>query len=236
MTRPASQVEAVLFDAGNTLIYVDPERLAALLRNVGAETVTTRAVADAERDARRLIHAAVADGHTGTEPEVWREYFLRLFRDSGVPPALLGAAGDSLRATHRADHLWTHVAPGTLEALEELRDAGIRLAVISNADGRVEGVLERVGLRGWFEFVLDSEIVGVTKPDPAIFLEGCHRLGLEPAACLYVGDLLPVDYVGATAAGLQGVLLDPFGIHAGVAPTVERLADLPAWVAQTAGN
>ena len=81
------------------------------------------------------------------------------------------------------------------------------------------------------EFVIDSEVVGVEKPDPRIFEAGCAGLDLPPDACVYVGDLYPVDYVGARDAGLDAVLLDPLGMHHERADTVSDLAELPAWLA-----
>ncbi|MFQ5536651.1 MAG: HAD family hydrolase [Gemmatimonadota bacterium] len=221
----AEEVGAVLFDAGNTLVYVDPARMAEILGTEGVEA-TPEDVVRAERKARRVLHDAIRWGGTGTEPEVWREYFLRLFRGSGVPDELLEAVGDRMKAAHARRHLWTYVAPGTADALQALRDAGYPLGVISNADGRVETLLEDVGLRGYFDFVVDSEVLGVEKPDRRIFQEGCRRMGLPPGACLYVGDLYPVDYLGATGAGLQAVLLDSLGLHDGRAPTVASLAEL----------
>lgn len=218
-------VKAILFDAGNTLIYVDPRRLAEIFRAEGT-SVEVEAIRAAERAARTLLHDAVDEGHAGTEPELWREYFLRLFRGSGVPEEGLEAVGRRLRETHAREHLWTWVEEGTEEALEALAAAGYRLGVISNADGRVEGVLEAVGLRGHFEFVVDSEVVGVEKPDPAIFLEACRRLELEPERCLYVGDLYPVDYLGARRAGMEAVLLDPVGYHRERAPGIGSLGGL----------
>jgi putative hydrolase of the HAD superfamily len=222
-------VRAVLFDAGNTLIYVHPERVADILRAAGAP-VDAAGVREAERAARRRLHDVIDDGQLGTEPEVWRAYFSTLFRRSGVPAEGMEQAGRMLRDTHAHDHLWTWVEEGTVEALEALAAAGYRLAVISNADGRVESVLRDVGLARHFEFVMDSEVVGVSKPDPTIFLEGCRRLGLAPEACLYVGDLYPVDYVGATGAGLHGVLLDPLALHRGRAPRVSTLGEIESFL------
>lgn len=220
-------LRAVLFDAGNTLVYVDPRRLVELFRAEGTR-VGVEEVRSAERAARTLLHDAVAEGHAGTEPELWRAYFLRLFKESGVPEEGLERVGRRLRDTHAREHLWTWVEDGTRQALEDLSRAGYRLGVVSNADGRVEGVLERVGLRDAFEFVVDSEVVGVEKPDPAIFHEACRRLALPPDACLYVGDLYPVDYLGARGAGLGAVLLDPSGYHRERAPGVAHLGDLPS--------
>jgi putative hydrolase of the HAD superfamily len=75
----------------------------------------------------------------------------------------------------------------------------------------MEGLIEGAGIRDRFEFVMDSEIEGVEKPDSEIFLRACDRLALPPGECLYVGDLYPVDVLGARRAGLRALLLDPFG-------------------------
>lgn len=227
MIPSAFAVQAVLFDAGNTLVYADADRMADILRSAGAETDGAR-VRAAEREARRRLHRALGADGRDTQPRVWADYFAEIFRVTGVPNERMEEAGRILTETHGSDHLWTQVAPGTTETLSELAAAGYRLGVISNADGRMEALLTQVGLRGHFEFVVDSEVFGATKPDPEIFLEGCRRLGLPPEVCLYVGDLYPVDYLGATRAGLQAVLFDPWDFHDGKAPRIRRLGELPA--------
>lgn len=221
---------AILFDAGNTLVYADPERMARIFADAGWPAPADR-VREAELLARRQLHEAIGAGQVGTEPELWKHYFASLFLGAGVPPEGMEAVGRGLRRVHATEHLWTHVAEGTTEALEALLASGYRLAVISNADGRMESLLEQVGLRRHVEFVVDSGILGVEKPDPAIFHEGCRRLGIEPAQCLYVGDLYPVDYLGARGAGLDAVLLDPMRLHEGRAPRITTLGELPGFVA-----
>lgn len=220
---------AILFDAGNTLVYADPSRMARIFTDAGwpADEEKVRA---AELSARRRLHEAIRDGHVGTEPEVWREFFASLFEGAGVPHEGRGEVGRRIREVHAVDHLWTHVADGTADALEALADLGYRLAVISNADGRMEELLAQVGLRDHFEFVLDSQVMGVEKPDPAIFHEGCRLLGLPPSVCVYVGDLYPVDYLGAVGAGLDAVLLDPMGLYEGRVPRVSTLGELAAYL------
>ncbi len=131
--------------------------------------------------------------------------------------AAAGVAGE-----HRRSNLWSRRAEGSLEALETLRRRGYRIAVVSNADGRVRTLLEAAGLSAHLEFVVDSAEVGVEKPDPRIFLAATGRLGLPPAACAYVGDIYEIDVVGARRAGLAPVLI-------GDAPAPEgtrRVADL----------
>lgn len=219
----------MVFDAGNTLVYVDPRRLLGILDGGGVSTDLPR-IRQAELTARRHFHERVAEGHKGTEPELWRDYFKEVLREGGATEETLPELGSRLRRTHAGSHLWTWVEDGTAKVLQRLLDAGYRLAVVSNADGRVEGVLEEVGLRPYFEFVLDSGIVGVEKPDPEIFLAASSRLQLAPQACLYVGDLYPVDYLGALGAGMEAVLLDPLGLHADRVPTVAALSELEAWL------
>lgn len=204
--------------------------MAEILVAAGAEADAER-VAAAELEARRALHRALDEGHADTEPLVWKAYFAAIFRGAGVPEEGMEEAGRLLREVHAREHLWTGVAEGTGEALDGLSEAGYRLGVISNADGRVEGVLEEVGLRRHFEFVVDSELFGAVKPDPSIFREGCRLMDLPPEACVYVGDLYPVDYLGATRAGLAAVLLDPLGLHQGRAPRIEALGDLGVFLA-----
>jgi HAD superfamily hydrolase (TIGR01662 family) len=225
---------AILFDAGNTLVFADRGRILELYRAEGVESDEER-ILRAELVARAQLASRVRDGIVGTEPHLWKEYFQTLFRESGVPEAALEAVGRRLVATHAKDHLWTHVEPGTTDALASLLEAGYRLAVISNADGRMESALERVGLRRHLEFVVDSGVVGFEKPDPRIFREGLQRLGLSPSEALYVGDLYPVDVVGARRVGMEAVLLDPSGVLTWPVPRIPSVLHLEAWLSRGSG-
>ena len=202
-------VRGVLLDAGNTLVFPDPVRIREVLAVHGTE-VSEEVFREAEREARLALSLAMGRGVTGHEDQFWRDYFTTIFRGAGVPEAAVVTVGDALKALHATDHLWTHVDEGTEEALVALREAGYRLGVVSNADGRVEALLDRRGLSALVEFVIDSQVVGVAKPDPRIFRMGVERLGLPAEEVLYVGDLYAIDVLGARAAGLRAVLLDPF--------------------------
>ena len=220
---------AILFDAGHTLVFIDSARTRAAFRDQGIEVSQARFDA-AERTARAELTRGVQGGQMGTERELWHRYFTRLFTASGVPEARLDEVGRWILEVHEDDHLWTGVAPSTGPALDTLLEAGFRLGVISNADGRMEGVIERAGLRDRFEFVIDSEVVGVAKPAPEIFHAASDRLGLPPQDCLYVGDLYPVDVVGARGAGMEAVLLDPMGMLDFPVDRIPAVADLPAYL------
>jgi putative hydrolase of the HAD superfamily len=99
------------------------------------------------------------------------------------------------------------VAERSAESLARLRQAGLKLGVVSNSDGRVEQALAAAGLREYFDVVIDSALVGVEKPDPRIFHAALEALGVAPEEALYVGDLYEIDVLGARAAGMEAVLL-----------------------------
>ncbi|MBW3534664.1 MAG: HAD-IA family hydrolase [Gemmatimonadetes bacterium] len=233
MTPP---VRGVLLDAGNTLVFPDPVRIRRVLVEHGAED-STELFRDAEREARLALSLATGERATGHEDQFWRDYFTTLFRLTGVPPGSIDRVGEALKALHATDHLWSHVAGGTEEALVAVREAGYRLGVVSNADGRVEALLEDRGLASLVEFVLDSHVVGVSKPDPRIFRMGVERLGLPADEVLYVGDLYAVDVLGARAAGLRTVLLDPFGVLGRwKVDRIPSVLDLPGYLERLEGG
>lgn len=111
--------------------------------------------------------------------------------------------------------------PDAGETLAALRQAGLRLALISNAShhGLVERVLERTGLAAFFDPIVSSAGFGHVKPDPGIFHLVLDRWHLEPRASAMVGDTLDADIAGAQAVGMRVVLvtMDPN-------PANERLA------------
>jgi len=225
--------DAIFFDAGNTLIFINPDEVLPVLADVGVDAGPTE-FWEAEFRARMGLSRTVEEGGTGTEAHIWRVYFEELFRGCGVEGKDLATVGERVRALHAESHLWTHVDPATRPALEDLRAAGHRLAVISNADGRVEGLLRRGGLHPLFEFVMDSAVEGVEKPDPEIFLRACRRMGVSPGSALYVGDLYPVDVVGARAAGLEAVLLDPWDRLDYPVDRIPDVAALPGYLSDLA--
>ncbi len=96
----------------------------------------------------------------------------------------------------------------TRAVLKDLNDAGFRLAVVSNWDHRLKGLLQDLGLGDLFETVVVSSEIGHAKPDSRIFMAALERMELNPIQVFHVGDDRINDYEGAMAAGLQAFLLD----------------------------
>ena len=152
----------------------------------------------------------------------WREYLVGYF-------AACGVAEDQCRdlaaevAVATMGQTWTHVGTGVMAGLRALAALGLPMGVVSNSDGSVQAELRRLGVcyapdgtgpRTGVEVgvVIDSAVVGVAKPDPAIFGLALDALGVtRRETVLHVGDSLRYDVTGALAAGLQPVHLDPHG-------------------------
>ncbi len=197
---------AVLLDAGGTLIHPDHPWLQARVAEEGIavdEDAYRRARSKADITVRQILRS----DDPGTDDSRVFAWFVTLLTEIGVAPDRLEAVGADIRARHAEGTLWTHTVPGTLDMLRELKAAGLRLAVISNADGRVAQYLAHAGLADEFEFIIDSGTVGIEKPDRRIFDMALERLGLAADEVVYVGDSWEIDVVGATAAGIHPIYL-----------------------------
>ena len=134
--------------------------------------------------------------------------------DKGLPfadgVAQLVAEFPQHRALIEAYHLrWVEMVPGALEdtvaLLAELREAGVPLYALSNwAVETFVLVRDRFPFLDWFDGILLSGEIGITKPDARIFEELCTRFGLDPATTVFIDDN-PPNVEGAQAAGLQAV-------------------------------
>jgi HAD superfamily hydrolase (TIGR01549 family) len=197
-------LRAVLFDAGNTLLFLDYPRLAAAVGGALGIPLTGAKLAAGAPAAARAMEESRAGDH-----ERAAAYLEALFLAAGIPAASMAQVREQLTRLHAERHLWSGIAADAHDALARLRRAGLRLGIVSNSDGRVEEALVAAGLRPYFDVVVDSGVAGVEKPDPAIFRAALDALGVSPGEALYVGDLYEVDVLGANAAGMPAVLLVP---------------------------
>jgi putative hydrolase of the HAD superfamily len=208
---------AILFDAGFTLMFHDGARLAAYAAK-GGVNADAAALEQAERALRAefretegVVMRTHADGGFSWHQHLYRR-LLALAGTPGEADSLDHAAGVMLRE-HRASNAWRRIGTGVREALEQLRAAGLELAVVSNSEGTIEQMLTEIELRDLFATVIDSSVVGFTKPDPRIFALALARLGVEPSDAIMVGDSPSADVDGARAAGIRAALIDPYDFY-----------------------
>lgn len=231
------KIDTVFLDAGGVLCHPSWTRVADALVRHGA-VVTASRLAAAEQRATRDIDDATVIGTTNDRARGWL-YFNLVLQHAGVEQNQgTAAALLELREYHRHDNLWEHVEPDVVPALAALRGRGLRLVVVSNANGRLRHLFDRVDLTKWFDHVLDSHEWGVEKPNPRLFHIALEQSRADAASTVHVGDLYHVDVMGARAAGLrEGVLFDMAGLYDDVdCPRVASLSDLVEWIDTPSGN
>ena len=216
-----SQIKTIFFDVGNTLLFPNRQRIHAPLAERGT-VCDTKQLRQLECRIKNEFDALmVNDGNH--DHSFWLMFYTQLFADLGVTD---DALRDQLVNNIRDSGNWDQILPGTREHLLGIAER-FQIGVISNADGRIEDVLRRCGIADCFRTITDSGLVGHEKPHPEIFRQALKSLNARPEESLYVGDVYSVDYLGATGAGMQAVLMDVPGAYRdkGVA-RVESLTEL----------
>ena len=134
------------------------------------------------------------------ERQWWADRIAAALAAAGLEEPLPPGLCDALFDRFGQSDLW-QVYGDVAGALERWHRRGLKLAVVSNFDGRLIGLLRDLGLADWISVVVVSSAAGAAKPDPAPFALALDQLGLSAAEAWHVGDS-PEDERGAQAAGL----------------------------------
>ena len=214
MDRQLSAViRALLFDAAGTLIEPAEPVAEVYARHAAAHGLDLET--GRVETAFAGIFRATGDPEWDLFPEgdpAEQEWWRRL-----VEKTLCHAAGHTLdaRLVERcfldlfacyADPAAWRVFPEVPEVLSAARDGGFRLAVVSNFDLRLHGILKGHGLA--FDAVVTSADARSRKPDPGVFHHALRALGIEPGEAFHAGDSLDADLGGARASGIRAFLLE----------------------------
>lgn len=222
---------AVLFDVGGTLTHPDWARLASLARDEAGREFDALELERVFKEGLREADACLKRGAPPPCDTSARNWTFRLmYGGLGLADASCTRLGTRLDETHAERHLWCGVDADAARVLRTLKGAGVKTAAVSNTeDGRLEELLALTGLREYLDEALDSFVVGLRKPDPAVFRLALARLGVAAAEAAFVGDSYESDCLPALAAGLGAVLVDPLGLHPeSVCPRVRSLGELAA--------
>jgi FMN phosphatase YigB (HAD superfamily) len=208
---------AVLLDVGGVFFVPAHDRILGALGRAGFAP----AIDDLDRahfeGARSFPVAAELDW-----APAWRCYLDGYITACGVPDEMRDEVHEHLDSEFADAALWVQEIPDARAGLAALRDTGVRLGIVSNADGLIGQRLTEAGILQVgpgtgvpVECVIDSGAVGVMKPDPRIFHLALDALGIDAGAAWYVGDMAGIDVVGARNAGMRPFLMDPYGLHLG---------------------
>ena len=198
--------KAIIFDVGDTLLEAHPGEAqihADRVRVLGftVDEPTAAALARALDDVANAQIALEQDG----APRISDEDFTAMLDLAAL--RLVAPSADSaqylekLRATP-LPKTELRVIDGTLEVLQQLKEYGYRLGIVSNHKAWLAEHLDKLGLAQFFETIVVSDMVGVEKPDPRIMHIALENLALDASDCLYVGDH-PFDVLCARGAGLD---------------------------------
>ena len=216
-----SNIKFIFFDVGNTLLFPNRERIHTPLAERGL-TPDPDLLRDLERSTKNEFDARMVQNGS-TDHSFWWMFYSQLLVKIGLNDDTLR---DQLVSSIRQSANWDVMPPGTREQLQQI-GARYKLGVISNADGKIEEVLRRCNIADCFRTITDSGLVGYEKPHPEIFRQALQAMKAAPEESLYVGDVYSVDYLGATSAGMQAILMDVPGAYSDKGlPRIESLQEL----------
>ncbi len=118
----------------------------------------------------------------------------------------------------------------TVPTLQHLREAGFKLAIVSNWDTPLDPLTERLGIAHYFDIIVASHDARVrsAKPDPHIFNYTLEAVGVSAAEAVHVGDTYEADIIGAQNVGIRPILIDRDGTQTGRwDETIQNLYQLP---------
>lgn len=205
--------DAVLFDLGGTLIYFDGQ-WTEVIRESDAEMIRRLQAAGLSLESEPFLsdfHARMRAYDADCGPdfiEYTTAYLLKtVLQEYGYPELPEPVLRAVLKARYAVSQSHWHVEEDTLPMLRELKEAGYRLAIISNAgdDRDVQTLVDKAGVRPFFEIIVTSAAQGIRKPDPRLFHTVLGRLGVEPTRAAMVGDTLGADILGAQNAGVYSI-------------------------------
>ena len=231
--------DAVLFDAGETLLRPEPsfpELIVRLLRARGIEIEHDEPawIQNALASVFRAMDDLVANREqfsTSAERSraFWTTMYSRLLAE-------LGVQDDGAHALYLFQEFSKpeHYAlfPDALPAVRELIAQDYVIGIVSNFESWLRGLLEHLGLLPLMSVVVVSGEEGIEKPDPEIFRRALERLEVEASRAVYVGDNPRIDVEPAVALGMGAILVDRRGVHDGFAGVkVRSLEQVPVMIA-----
>jgi putative hydrolase of the HAD superfamily len=209
---PLPPFDAVSLDVGGVLVMPDRRMVSRALARAGVRH-------DPDRFFDGHYRAMAEIDRHRPPPEEFGNYGRGFLRAVGTPDAELEAGAVALAHVLGQSSVWSQRIRGAVPAARRLVAAGLRLGVTSNSDGTVAERMRRRrvmqighGPGVPVEHITDSGVMGVAKPDPAMFLATAAGLGLPPESICHVGDSGWYDADGAAAAGMVTVHVDPLGL------------------------
>ena len=222
-----SDIDAVVFDIGGVFTVRDGDLFRDGMARAGFTVAADQeSFVRAHYDAVSALAEVLEEGTDVKEhePDFWLHYERRFVRSIGVADDRVDDGVKALQTEVFAKGtgpFWRFLLDHNIAGFHRLIAAEIPVAIVSNNDGTAEQQMKDFGIcqvgagpLPSVSIIVDSGVLGVAKPDPAIFTPALAALGTSAARTLYVGDTVHADVRGAQNAGMPVVQLDPYGYHA----------------------
>jgi len=243
-------LDAVLFDYGHTLIYFE-DRQTPTLRSALVEAYQQINHLLTARLAREVpsAHQLLEGVSTQVDLEITRSFDAGRLEEveiAGIYDFCLRRLGLEVeldlieQIMEMEQEAWlagVRVGPDAVPALEDIRGAGLKVGLVSNAaylPRLMNAQLDYLRLAPYFDSVTWSSAVGWRKPEPRIYRQALERLQVAPERAIFVGDRVREDVRGPQALGMRAVLLrewrqeeDPDGA---ADHTLDHLGGLWPWL------
>ncbi|WP_274650159.1 HAD family hydrolase [Paenibacillus humicola] len=199
--RERLQVKAVLFDLDNTLL--DRTATFRLFTEKLLDRYGDGASANEREAMIEEIRIADEDGYKNK-----RELFTELLNSPSIKWSGRPGSAEELMAFYREHYVCSARLMETAAELLARCRPKYKLGLITNGRTAIQyGKIDRLSLRGSFDFIAVSEEAGVKKPDLRIFRLALDGLGVAPEEAVYIGDHPVNDMGGADAAGMRTIWL-----------------------------
>jgi FMN phosphatase YigB (HAD superfamily) len=203
----------VLFDLGNTLLYFNAnpgEIYPEMDRRLLSELINLGYRLDSESFLQDFVRMAKYADDLGEETLVeipTAEIVRTLLENHGYPDVPESDLRQVLAGFYSVSQQHWMLEVDALPVLQELKQTGYRLGIISNASDTADvlWLLTNRGLVGFFEQVWISSEIGLCKPHPEIFKRATEYFQTPASQIAFVGDTLTTDILGSTTAGMQSI-------------------------------
>ncbi len=223
---PMTTKEYFFFDAGYTLIYLDPDfehLFVEIMDDFGHQISVIQAKSVLVR-----VNCDTSFKGITTLPDMsfWDDYSERILDIMGVEDVPVKELSREIHDQYNLPDNWA-VYHDVVDTLEDLISSGCNLGVISNARKNLHNTLEHLRVSDYFDTIITSEEVGVEKPNPKIFEAALENANQSPEKCVHTGDKLEIDVKGAKNVGITPVWLDRQKLgKKGEAQKIHTLEDL----------
>ena len=213
----ATRFDVVFLDAGGVLVSPDPVQIGERFAGAGLRIDVDR-LFEAHYRAVRAMDETPTD--RPDETHAYDAYYGTYVDVLGLTGADADRGAQLLADVWSTSRVWTAPLPWATSGLAAIAATGLPIVIVSNADGTVAEMLATAavcqvgdGAGTSVTHVIDSTAVGVAKPDPRIFELALEVVDASPERAVHGGDAYRYDVLGARAAGVHPVLMDPIGIR-----------------------